>query len=149
MILYLHLLAAVTWIGGIIFHTMMGDILRVGSIGRMSIPGEAGHSRDPVNWKIARRFRNVSWIAVLVLVLSGLIQLAYRGWEMNALLHAKLTLVTLMILIKILHDFILGPKVGAYSNTPQRSSLYWKTAFLLGRSNLILGLIVLFLAILL
>lgn len=155
-VLYLHVLAVVIWIGGIIFLTLMGPLLRVGAIGRMRLESpfpplmkEEQKGNSPVNWKIARRFRNVSWIAVLVLVVTGMANLAYRGWVINPVLLTKLILVGFMIIIKILHDFIVGPKVGLYSNTPLQSALYWKTAFYLGRLNLLLGLVVLYIALLL
>ena len=136
IILYIHSLSAVTWIGGIIFLAVIGPFLR---------------SQDPTQGRLflrtlALRFRDLSWIAVILLVITGVINLFYWRWVFVPILHVKLLLVVLMILVKVLHDFVVGPKASA---KPDPNTVWWKGAMFLGRLNLLLGLVVLYLALLL
>jgi putative copper export protein len=132
--LYIHVISAITWIGGIIFLTLVGPALR---------------SKDPTEGReflrtMAIKFRDYSWIAVILLITTGVVNLYYWQWTFGPIMHAKLGLVLLMIIVKFLHDFVIGPKAAA-DYTPGSTS--WKGAMLLGRTNLVLGLSVLYLAL--
>jgi len=66
-----------------------------------------------------RRFRTVGWIAIGVLVVTGLLNL----WMHPVLLsstrfHWKLGLVVLALILSAFHDFVLGPRAGAPGADP-------------------------------
>ncbi|HSG31752.1 MAG TPA: CopD family protein [Thermodesulfobacteriota bacterium] len=71
----------------------------------------------------ATRFRKIGWIAIIILAITGLINVINRGitHEMIAsgsllsthfgkVLAIKLILFVIMILLSLSHDFILGPR---------------------------------------
>ncbi len=108
VVLSLHLLAAVAWIGGMVFLSIvLVPVLRR--------EGGLAGERQELFQGVARRFRVLVWVSVAVLILTGPILLSGRtdklsesgGWL--ALLKAKLSLVGLLILLTAAHDFWLGP----------------------------------------
>jgi copper resistance protein D len=102
---FLHVLAAVTWIGGMLF------------IALVLVP-VARRLQDPILrtrlvHDLGVRFRTVGWIAVAVLVGTGLANL----WLRPELLTTtrfwwKAGLVVLALVLSALHDFVLGPRAG-------------------------------------
>lgn len=110
----------------------------------------------------ARRFSLVSWIAILVLLVTGVINSANRGVTVELIssgklflshfgmiLSFKVSLVLVMIFISAIHDFILGPRLirlteresfgpdSAKSIGKKRKLVSW-----LARINALLGIIV-------
>ena len=76
------------------------------------------------------------WIAIGTLVITGVINLYYRGWlHWDGVLSArafwttgtgyalacKLIAVTAMITVSAIHDLALGPRAGAAARTPCNS----------------------------
>ncbi len=111
----LHILAATVWLGGMLFLTLvLVPITR-----RLQQPGLAG-----MLFSVAgRRFRNISWITIMVLIVTGSATLYHRGvrWEtvtsgrlfegeFGALLLIKLVIVGVLMVLSLVHDFILGPR---------------------------------------
>lgn len=141
-ILWLHVTAAVFWIGGIIFLAVTGPLVR-----SIPLPG----ARLAIQL-VGRRFRNLSWLAVTVLVVTGLANLAFLGMLENLplslasrpVLMLKVVLVGIMIMVKFLHDFFAGPRA---SLNPEMRGIWWFTAVWLGRTNLFLGLVVIYLGL--
>ncbi|MBI3939223.1 MAG: DUF4149 domain-containing protein, partial [Acidobacteria bacterium] len=72
---FLHLLAAIVWIGGMAF---LGLILAP----YLRQPGQR-HMGPALFRATGTRFRVVGWICIGLLVLSGIFSLAYRGsgWQ--------------------------------------------------------------------
>jgi uncharacterized membrane protein len=99
-------LAAITWIGGMLFIALvLVPITR-----RLDDPA----LRTRLVQDIGRRFRTVGWIALGVLIATGLLNL----WLHPVLLgsprfHWKLGLVILAVILSAFHDFVLGPRAGA------------------------------------
>ncbi|MBI4531141.1 MAG: DUF4149 domain-containing protein [Candidatus Latescibacteria bacterium] len=146
---WLHILSAVVWIGGAVFiaavvvPTMRHEVDRVLS-GRLTR-------------KMGERFRTISWVCLGLLLLTGLFNLSHHGvlnrslflsafWigEFGRVLALKLIFVFIILMLSLLHDFILGPRVMALleSDHPdltvvarQRKSVAW-----LARFNLLLAL---------
>jgi uncharacterized membrane protein len=118
-LVWLHILAAVTWIGGALFlSTILVPVLR-------DEPFSA--QRGTLFKAIAGRFRTMVWASIGLLLVTG-IPLASRrvdslldlsGWPLP--LKAKLGLVLLLIGMTGLHDFWIGPKVGRWMRAPQES----------------------------
>jgi uncharacterized membrane protein len=140
LMLFFHWLGAVTWIGGNFFLALTGPAARAGSA-----PEGLQSMR-----LMGLRFRWISWIAVAVLVLTGIGNLYYVGllthfdqaMQTVPFLGWKLLVVLLMIIVKVLHDFVVAPRAA---RNPRNRRL-WTAAMLLGRGNVVLGIVVLYLA---
>ena len=112
---YLHLLAMAVWVGGILFIA----IVLVPITRRMQEPPGSG---SRVLGSVGRRFRPVSWTALVVLVVTGAWLLAQRGVGPGDILtgdgvfyealRTKLGFVALLLVLSILHDFVLGPRLA-------------------------------------
>lgn len=111
----LHLLATTFWIGGMVFLAMavVPVVRRPAFQGISPVLLEA----------IGLRFRILGWIAMGILVLTGLFNLIARGVTLDLLVNpvfwsgpfgqaliGKLTAVSLTILLNALHDFWVGPR---------------------------------------
>lgn len=105
------MLAAITWIGGMLFIALvMVPIAR-----RLEDP----ILRTRLIRDTGRRFRAVGWAAIGVLIVTGLLNL----WMHPVLLsstrfHWKLGLVVLALILSAFHDFVLGPRAGAPGADP-------------------------------
>ena len=66
-----------------------------------------------------RRFRTVGWIALTVLVVTGLLILSMHPFLLSSpRLQWKLGLVGLALILSAFHDFVLGPRAGAPGADP-------------------------------
>lgn len=152
LLIWLHLVAAISWIGGTIFlSVVLVPVLR----------HEPFASQRALLFRtIARRFRIVVWGAITVLLFTGPLLLHQRGititdpsgWPM--VLASKLGLVTILLLLTLSHDLILGPRVGRIVQLPTESRTRFDQALVLwspwvARFSLFLALAVLFAAVML
>ncbi len=150
LLVWLHVLAAVSWIGGTIFLSLvLVPVLR----------GETFASQRSLLFRTtARRFRAVVWSAITVLLLTGPLLLHQRGipiadpsgWPM--VLAAKLGLVAILLLLTLTHDLILGPRIGRILRlSVERRSKFEQALVLwapwLARFSLVLALAILFAAV--
>jgi uncharacterized membrane protein len=111
VILWLHVLAAITWIGGMLFIALV----LVPVTRRLEDPTV----RTRLVQETGRRFRTVGWIALIVLVVTGLLNLwSHPGLLSSPRLHWKLGLVGLALILSAFHDFVLGPRAGAPGADP-------------------------------
>ncbi|HSG05916.1 MAG TPA: CopD family protein, partial [Nitrospiria bacterium] len=101
--------------------------------------------------------RAVGWISLLVLLLTGGLNVVHLrpSWDSLAgqVLLAKISVVGMLVGLTILHDFMLGPRLTAMrrsagSDDPTVIRLQWTVRWL-ARTNLLLALSVVFLAVLL
>ena len=148
-----HVLAALLWLGGMFFLGVVGaPVLR-----RVEPPAlRAALFKD-----LGLRFRGVGWIAIAVLLVTGVGNLWFRGLLSWAVLGSarfwatsyghvlawKLVAVAAMLVISALHDFVLGPAASAArAGTPE--ALRWRRwAALLARVNALVGLVVVIAAV--
>ena len=152
LLVWLHVLAAVSWIGGMLFlSVVLVPVLK----------REPFASQKALLFRtIARRFRAVVWGAIAVLLFTGPLLLHQRGipiahpsgWPMA--LAIKLGLVTILLLLTLTHDLILGPFVGRIVQISSESRTRFDHALVLwspwiARFSLVLALGVLFAAVLL
>ncbi len=149
-----HVLAALLWLGGMFFLGIVGaPVLR---------HVEPASLRQRLFHDLGVRFRIVGWIAISVLVITGTLNLYFRGylrWE-GALgsatfwtspyghaLGMKLVAVTAMLVIGAIHDFLLGPRAGvADPGSPEALRLRSRAA-MLGRVNALIGVLVVIAAV--
>ena len=135
--LWLHIVAAATYIGGMIFlaTSVVPYARRLDS-----------QERGEIIRGVGRKFRVVSWIAIVILIVTGFAMLGQLQMTSQIGTHAALTwklgLFVLMILLSLLHDLIAKKMAANPSNTISlRTFASWS-----GRITLILGLIVMYLA---
>jgi uncharacterized membrane protein len=152
LLVWLHLLAAISWIGGMIFlSVVLVPVLR----------REPFASKKALLFRTtALRFRVVVWGAIATLLLTGPLLLHQRGipigdpagWPM--VLAVKLGLVAILLLLTLTHDLILGPRVGKILQLPMESRTRFDHTLVLwspwvARFSLVLTLAVLLAAIVL
>jgi uncharacterized membrane protein len=110
--MWIHLLAVVTWIGGQIFLVLIArPVLEQGASPTTAAP-------DSLR-RIGRRFRTVTWVSVITLVMTGAFNILNEGGSARiesawgGILMLKLLLVALVVGLTLVHDFILDPYAAA------------------------------------
>jgi len=107
VVIWLHLIAAVTLIGGLIFFNF---VLKPGMEG---IKSEI--ERKDLLQKMGRRFRSVTWICLITLILTGSYNMLYEGGSARiettwgVILMLKLFLFAITFGLILIHDFVLDP----------------------------------------
>jgi copper resistance protein D len=149
----LHVLAALVWLGGMFLFALVGaPVLR-------TITSDA--LRAELFTKLGQRFRIVGWIAIAVLLVTGVLNLHFRGllaWDVlasrefwrtrfgSALLF-KLGAVAVMLVVQGVHDFHLGPAATRAQPGTEAALHMRRRAALLARLSALLGLLVLIAAV--
>ena len=144
----LHLLAAFFWLGGMLF------LAAVGAPALRTV--EPVELRQRLFHVLGTRMRAPGWIAIAALLITGTVNLHYRGWlrwdglldspafwktPLGTALAIKLVTVVLMVATSAWHDFVLGPRAGrAAAGSAEALRLRRQTA-LLGRVSAIIGLV--------
>lgn len=144
-----HVLAALFWLGGMFFLALVGaPVLR-----KLEDP----RLRARLFAALGRRFRTAGWWAIGILLVTGTLNLHFKGLLQSRVLsdpafwattygHAlawKLTGVAGMIAVSAIHDFILGPRASSENESegrPDGTSRKW--ASWLARLNALLGIAV-------
>ncbi len=129
-ILFLHLLSAITWVGGNILFFAVAPRLRAHpDIGPLALR------------VLGRSFRVLSWIALILLLATGTYFLGH-GWDYRAWpLSLKLVLVGIVILFKVLHDFWIAPAAA------RKRGGFFSAALWIGRTNLFLVIVIVYLSV--
>ena len=128
---FLHVLAAITWIGGMLF------------IALVLVPVARGVSDPALRRSLiqatGRRFRTVGWIALGVLVATGVVNLVLRPELLGApRFWLKAALVVVALALSAVHDFVLGPRAGR----PDRYPAARTHASLLARVEVLVVLVI-------
>jgi putative copper resistance protein D len=149
----LHIFAALIWLGGMFFLALVGaPALRT---------VESPHLRAQLFKIIGERFRTVGWICIAVLLITGLLNLHFRGflsWTMlgsgnfwgssyGKTLAVKLIAVTGMLIIQTVHDFFHGPAASRLAPGSEPALRMRRSAALMARVSAILGVIVMLAAV--
>jgi putative copper export protein len=146
-----HLLATIFWLGGTFF---------LGFVGAPVLRGLEPALRSRLFREIGVRFRMLGWAAVAVLIVTGVMNLHFRGllgpalrggsdfWlsPIGTMLAWKLGLVAIMLSMAAFHDFWLGPlsgklPVGSAKQLRVRATVAW-----MGRVNALLGVLLVYVA---
>lgn len=133
---FVHLLAAITWIGGMLFIALVV----VPVVRRLDDPG----LRTRLVQELGQRFRAVGWIALGLLLVTGLLSLWARPylWA-TARFQWKLGLVVAALGLAAVHDFVLGPRAGRPGAAPslrRRASWLARVNLLVVLAIVVLGL---------
>lgn len=147
-VLWIHLLAAVAWIGGMIFLTLI------------LVPVVRGIKDQKLRYelvrKVAIRFKYLGWTCIGILLITGVFNAFQRiaSWEellitgYGKTMILKLFLFSVIIIFSAFHDFYLGPKMVYKVNAQKKDVPKLRRVLVaLARGNLLLGLIVIFLGI--
>ena len=152
----LHLLAAITWVGGMIFLIAV-------LVPTIRDPALQDQARTVMQIG-SQRFRLVGWAALIVLILTGITNTIFHDqaptfdteefWRspIGTLFAWKLVLVGLVIILSAIHDFWLGPKEGmALKQDPNSAGAYRLryAAAWMGRAKFLLSLIIVAIAVIL
>jgi uncharacterized membrane protein len=154
--MWLHLVAAMVWIGGLAFISMVlvptlrNPQLRPQAVMLLRVAG--------------RKFQRVAYASLIVLVVTGLLNVYLKaGGSFSAaaallptsygrLLVAKVLLVAAIIAVSLYHDFAVGPAAARAIEIDAagvEARLLRRRAAWLGRINVLLSLAVMTLALLL
>ena len=148
----LHLLAAIVWLGGMLFFAMVAPILR-------GIADDG--TRQGLFDALGRRFRLVGWACIALLLVTGVGQLQLRGWLNREVMGSadfwstapgralawKLWFVAAMLSVQALHDFWLGPRAGRVPPGSSEARTLRRRAAWLARANALLGLGLVYVAV--
>lgn len=154
---WLHILSASVWIGGMVF------------IGLVLVPVIRGAEFDSVRtslmYRTGLRLRWMGWIAFVFLVLTGVWNIGARGYGWHhafdgtlwagtwgTSLAVKLCLVTIVLFVSAWHDFHLGPRAASLmdgSGSGDDARRLRRIASYVGRLMLLLSLIILAVAVML
>ena len=154
---FIHIISVTVWIVGMFFLVLvLIPVLRRDEF-RPLFPA--------IFHQAGLRFRVVGWASLILLILTGTFNLAYRGFGFADLmsgrlfdgpfgrtLFMKLIAVALILVISIIHDFWIGPRASALVRedplSPKGISMR-RAAVILGRLNFLLALLVVLLAVML
>lgn len=159
---YLHVLAAIFWVGEILFLSLV-----MGPYARTLDP----KARRKLFQAVGRRSLPFAWGAMAILVVSGGVNLAAMGVPLadlftrsfyrtsfGAALGMKLIVVAMMFATSAMHDIVLTQRTRAIERAlcaappgeakalAAEHARCRRTASLLGRLNFILALVVIYLA---
>ena len=145
---FLHLLATVVWIGGMVMILLV------------ILPG-AKRTLEPASVigklmkELTKRFTPMANLSILILIIAGFVLAHYEknftgflnfdnSW--NVVMFLKHFLVVLMIIVHFYRGLVLNPKIGRLSSkNDSRVVRLQKFSLYLVKTNLILGMIVLLL----
>ncbi len=143
--LFFHVMAAILWIGGMLFLTLViAPFLRsLNDRKQQSILYQA----------VGTRYRFWGWVAIVTLLITGPVNLylmgispllifnpTFHGTDYGFALMMKLAFVFIIVASSLLHDFWIGPKA-------RQSPKYSKIAKIAGRSNLIIAILIVIFAV--
>jgi copper resistance protein D len=149
----IHVFAALLWLGGMFFLAVVGaPVLR---------KVEPPELRAMLFRRLGEQFRTVGWVAILVLLVTGFLNLHFRGllsWTIlgsgefwrsgyGVALAWKLGGVAAMLVVQALHDFWLGPAASRAAAGSAEMPLLRRRAALLARLSAVFGIVVVIAAI--
>lgn len=149
---YLHILAAVAWLGSMIFFaTVVVPLLRKEEF-RASAPLLVRH--------IGARFRILAWVALSVLLVTGVANLFLRGFGSDTLMSRefwsagfgrllayKLGFVFLAIALTLLHELAANKHQQVPAPSRELAERARRTASVVGRAMMLLSLVIVLLAV--
>lgn len=152
LVVTIHVLAAMLWLGGMFFLAVVGaPVLR---------EVESPALRQRLFQVLGERFRAVGWIAITILLVTGTLNLYFRGWLRPALTNVafwhtttgvalawKLASVAVMVVTSAVHDFILGPRAGRMKPGSPEALKLRRWSALGARLNAIVGFILVIAAV--
>ncbi len=149
----IHVLAALVWLGGMFFIALVGaPVLR-----RLERP----ELRQALFDQLGMRFRTVGWIALAVLLVTGVLNLWHRGALSVAMwrdpgfsssgwataLKYKLVAVVVMLIVEGYHDWVLGPRASRLDANSAEAAVLRRRASIYARISAIAGVVIILAAV--
>lgn len=145
---WLHLTAAVVWLGGKIFTS-----LSLNPVLRMKATPE---QRLELLSSLGKRFKYLSWGSLAVLIITGVINVSQRVSGLEELLNlrfgtillAKVSIVALMVALSAGHTLFLTPRLKEKVQEEDEEGFKRakKIVVLIARGNIFFGILALLLA---
>jgi putative copper resistance protein D len=152
---WVHVIAATAWVGSMIFFAVVVvPVLRRPDL-RATAPA--------LIRSMGARFRALGWVSLGVLVVTGVLQLGFRGIGLadfakpefrasafGRALDYKLALVALVLLVSLAHDALSGKRALEIMEREPGSARALRTrraASWIGRATMLLSLAVLYFAV--
>jgi uncharacterized membrane protein len=136
LIRWVHVVSAITWVGGMLFIALV-LVPTSRTLGDATL-------RTRLIQDSGQRFRRVAWIALAVLILTGLLNLWLQPFLLRSpRFQGKLALVGMALLLSAVHDFVLGPRAGlpgAHPSVRLRASWVARLNVLVALAIILLGL---------
>lgn len=152
LVVLIHVLGAITWVGGILFIALVA----VPSLRRMQSEIRTEFLND-----IGRRFRNIGYGLLGVLIITGVIQAIHHGATIENVLDGsffqttfgsrfgkKMVFFVTMLAVSIAHDFFIGPATIRAAREGRDTERLRKAASWLARITGLLALGVVYYAVL-
>jgi copper resistance protein D len=148
-----HLLAALLWLGGMFFLAAVGaPVLRA---------VEPPELRAALFRKLGEQFRLIGWICIGVLLVTGVLNLHFRGLLSGRVLGSsefwasrygvalawKLGAVAAMLVVQAIHDFATGPAASRLQPGSPEALRARRHAALLARLSALFGIVVVIAAV--
>jgi putative copper export protein len=118
-ITWIHLIAATTLMGGLIFSQFVLN---------PSVQQDPSDQKSKETVRLAgRRFRTIAWVCLIVLILTGSYQMLNESGSARietvwgVVLMLKLLLFVIVFGLLLIHDFIIDPHAPSLKNTPNPS----------------------------
>jgi copper resistance protein D len=138
------------WVGGMVFIVAV-------IVPMLRRPGMRANATELMQ-TAGRRFRVVGGVAFATLIVTGTFNVLHRGYRLEhfftgevfqgtwgrTLAH-KLTLVTIVLAMSVVHDFWLGPKAG--EGAADAREKWRKVASIMGRVTFAFALVIVALAV--
>ena len=149
----IHVFAALFWLGGMFFFALIGaPVLR-----KVEPPA----LRARLFQELGTRFRDAGWIAIGILLVTGLTNLHFRGllgmalsgsgdfWrsDYGTTLAWKLGAVGGMLVLQAVHDFRTGPAASRLEPGSSAALKARRAASLMARVSALLGVVVVITAV--
>lgn len=143
---YLHLLAAISWVGGMVFVFA----ILIPTLKQSTKPAK----RLEIMKQVGRRFAVISWISIVLLLATGVYKAWDRVQEEQAslafwrVLSIKIVLVLTAIVLSVLHDFVWGPRLNL-ARASDDPNMVRRRVLVVARLHFVLLLLIAFLGVLL
>lgn len=149
----IHVLAALFWLGGLFFLAAVGaPVLRA---------VEPPALRAELFRRLGERARVAGWLAIVTLLVTGVLNLRFRGvlswatlgsaafWAtpFGTALAWKLGAVGAMLVVQSVHDFVVGPRASRLRPGTPEALRNRRRAALLARASALIGLVIVIAAV--
>jgi uncharacterized membrane protein len=144
-LIWIHLVAAITWIGGMLFHRLVLNP----ALARVSMPAKGPELLPGILARIESRYKTLRWLSLATLLATGIVLLIHEGGSARlestwgAWLMLKLFFVLMVIGLTAILDVGMAPvrhPGGTSIEAPGRSAAF------LADTILALGLVIVFIA---
>lgn len=145
-LIWIHLVAAIMWVGGMLFHRL---VLR-SSLSGISPPAKGPDLLTGILVRMDSRYKTLRWLSLATLLATGIVLLIHEGGSARmesawgAVLMLKLFFVLVVIGLTAIHDVGMAPArpipVGV-SSEPSSRAAGW-----ISDTILALGLVIVFIA---